>query len=72
MDALTFRVDETKTGVPLELPVTHQLAAILERRRAATADLPEHLREWVFPSSTSATGHVPARLRTSPLPATIP
>ena len=33
MDALTFRVEETKTGVPLELPITNQLAAILERRR---------------------------------------
>ena len=58
MEALTFRVEETKTGVPLELPVTKQLAAILERRRTATADLPEHLREWVFPSPGSATGHV--------------
>ena len=58
MDALTFRVEETKTGVPLELPVTNQLAAILERRQAAAADLPEGVREWVFPSPTSATGHV--------------
>ena len=33
MDALTFRVEETKTGVPLELPITNQLAVILERRR---------------------------------------
>ncbi|MDD9981141.1 MAG: integrase arm-type DNA-binding domain-containing protein, partial [Gammaproteobacteria bacterium] len=58
MDALTFRVEETKTGVPLELPITSQLAAILERRRTAAADLPEGVREWVFPSQTSATGHV--------------
>ena len=58
MDALVFRVEETKTGVPLELPITSQLAAILERRRAATEDLPEGVREWVFPSPTSATGHV--------------
>ena len=58
LDALTFRVEETKTGVPLELPITDQLAAILERRRAAAADLPEGVREWVFPSPTSATGHV--------------
>ena len=58
MDALTFRVEETKTGVPLELPITEQLVAILERRRTATADLPEGGREWVFPSPTSATGHV--------------
>ena len=58
MDALTFRVEETKTGVPLELPITSQLAAILERRRTAAQDLPEGVREWVFPSPTSATGHV--------------
>ncbi len=57
-EALAFRVEETKTGVPLELPVTRQLAAILERRRAASADLPDWVREWVFPSPTSATGHV--------------
>ena len=58
MDALTFRVEETKTGVPLALPITTQLAAILERRRIAATDLPEVVREWVFPSPTSATGHV--------------
>ena len=58
MDARTFRVEETKTGVPLELPITSQLAAILERRRDAAADLPEGIRDWVFPSPTSATGHV--------------
>ena len=28
MARLVFRVDETKTGVPLELPITRQLAAI--------------------------------------------
>ena len=33
MAQLVFRVDETKAGAPLELPVTRQLAAILERRR---------------------------------------
>ena len=67
MDALTFRVEETKTGVPLELPITSQLAAILERRRAAAADLAEGVGEWVFPSPTSATGHVqdPHRRRDS-------
>ena len=58
MDALTFRVEETKTGVPLELPITDQLAAILERRRTAGAELPAGVREWVFPSPTSAAGHV--------------
>ena len=56
--ALTFRVEETKTGVPLELPITRQLAAIFERRRAAADDYPPGVRDWVFPSPTSATGHV--------------
>ena len=28
-----LRVEETKTGEPLELPITRQLAAIFERRR---------------------------------------
>ena len=32
METLTFRVEAAKTGVPLELPVTRQLAAILQRR----------------------------------------
>ncbi len=32
MEALTFRVEATKTSVPLELPITRQLVAILERR----------------------------------------
>ena len=58
LDTLTFRVEETKTGVPLELPITNQLAAILRRRRTAAAALPEGVRGWVFPSPTSATGHV--------------
>ena len=58
LKALTFRVEETKTGVPLELPVTRQLAAILERRLAAVDDYPPSVRDWVFPSPTSATGHV--------------
>ena len=58
MEGLTFRVEDTKTGVPLELPITRQLAAILERRRAEAGDYPDHVRDWVFPSPTSATGHV--------------
>ena len=58
MEALTFRVEETKTGVPLELPITRQLAVILQRRQAGAADLPAGVRDWVFPSRTSATGHV--------------
>ena len=58
MDALAFRVEETKTGVPLELPIANQLAAIIEHRRSAAADLPERVRERVFPSPTSATRDV--------------
>ena len=58
MDTLAFRVEQTKTGVPLELPITRQLVAILERRLADGGDYPTHVREWVFPSPTSATGHV--------------
>ena len=49
------RVDETKTGAPLELPITHQLAAILERRKAENGDASEG---WVFPSSESRSGRV--------------
>ena len=56
--ALTVRVEDTKTGVPLALPITKQFAAILEHRRTAASGLPEGVREWMFPSPTSATGHV--------------
>jgi len=34
LDQGILRVEETKTGEPLELPLTRQLAAVLERRRA--------------------------------------
>ena len=47
MAALTFRVEETKTGVPLELPVTGQLRAILERRQSESEDLPADRGNWV-------------------------
>ena len=52
MERLILRVEETKTGEPLELPITRQLAAILERR-LADRDGP-----WVFPSPRSGAGHV--------------
>ena len=59
MAGLVFRVEETKTGEPLELPITRQLAAILEHRWAAQEALPGSLRGWVFPSSRpGALGHV--------------
>ena len=40
-ERLIFRVEATKTGVPLELPVTRQLAALLERRWEESGTLPE-------------------------------
>lgn len=49
-----LRIDETKTGAPLELPITRQLEALFRRRRAETGALSN---VWVFPSSTSASGH---------------
>ena len=58
LDAGLFRVEETKSGVPLELPVTRQLGVILARRRANSDAMPSDLRGWVFPSQSSASGHV--------------
>ena len=52
MERRILRVEETKTGEPLELPITRQLAVILERR-LADGDGP-----WVFPSPRSEAGHV--------------
>ena len=48
---MTFRIEETKTGAPLLLPITRQLAALLERRAGGASP-------WVFPSPTSASGHI--------------
>ncbi|MDE0030302.1 MAG: integrase family protein [Deltaproteobacteria bacterium] len=58
LEAGLFRVEETKTGVPLELPVTRQLGKILARRRAEWDTLREQLGDWVFPSRSSESGHV--------------
>ena len=58
LEAGLFRVDATKTGVPLELPVTRQLGEILARRRANSDAMAENLRQWVFPSLSSRSGHV--------------
>ena len=58
MDALSFRVEETKTGEPLELPITRQLAAVLARRSAESEALPGDLANWVFPSTLSGSGHI--------------
>ena len=35
-----------------------RLAAILARRRANSDAIPADLRDWVFPSQSSASGHV--------------
>ncbi len=56
--AMVFRVEDTKTGAPLALPVTRQLAAILERRLAERDRVPEANRGWVFPSETSRSGRL--------------
>ncbi|MDE0096633.1 MAG: integrase family protein [Gammaproteobacteria bacterium] len=53
-----FRVEETKSGEPLELPVTRQLGDILARRRGHCDDLVDERCMWVFPSKTSASGHI--------------
>ena len=53
-----FRVEETKTGQPLELPVTRQLEEILRRRMAGRENEAEKLGQWVFPSHGSESGHV--------------
>ena len=45
-----LRVEETKTGEPLELPITEQLAAILERRRADAAEPGLEPEGWLFPA----------------------
>ena len=58
LEAMTLRVEETKTGEPLDLPVTRQLAAILERRLSERERFPEHTRSWVFPSETSRSGRI--------------
>ena len=52
-----LRVEETKTGEPLELPITRQLAALLERRRLEASASNGGAQQWVFPS-TGASGHV--------------
>ena len=51
-----LRVEETKTGEPLELPVTRQPAALLERRRLEASASNGGAHPWVFPS-TGASGH---------------
>ena len=59
MAELVFRVEETKMGAPLELPITRQLATILKRRLADGGAAPGTSGDWVFPSILpGALGHI--------------
>ena len=53
LERQVLRVDETKTGEVLELPITRQLATIFERRgaEAERASSGAPLSGWLFPSS---------------------
>ena len=44
-----FRIEESKSTRPLHLPITRQLAVILERRREAARQKTPAARPWVFP-----------------------
>jgi len=44
-------VEETKTGEPLRLPITKQLASVFERRKIGAKT------NWVFPNSETKSGH---------------
>ena len=54
----TFRVRHARGTLSAELPVTAQLAAILDRRHAECGCPEPGRRAWVFPSQTSASGHL--------------
>ena len=58
LEARTFRVRHTRGTISFELPVTSQLSAILDRRHAASGRPAPGRRAWVFPSPTSASGHL--------------
>ena len=58
MARAVIRVEDTKSGEPLEFPVTRQLAAILDRRLAERERFAAKTRDWVFPSEISASGHL--------------
>jgi len=60
LERMMLRVDETKTGQVLELPITRQLAAVFERRREALGhtDSADPLTGWLFPSGLSRSGYV--------------
>ena len=56
--ARTFRVRHARGALSAELPITAQLAAILDSRHAECARPEPGRRAWVFPSQTSASGHL--------------
>ena len=55
IEGRVFRIEQTKTGVALELPITRQLGAVLDRR---WQDSGAHPDGWVFPSDRSGSGHI--------------
>ena len=55
---MTVRIDDTKRSEPLEFPLTRQVATILERWLAIREQFAGEARGWVFPSETSASGHL--------------
>ena len=58
MAARAFRVRHARGTVSSELPVTSQLATILDKRQAERGRPKHGRRAWVFPSPTSASGHL--------------
>ncbi len=47
-----WRIPETKNGEPLEIPLVQDVLILLKRRKK------EIKSEWVFPSTTSKSGHL--------------
>lgn len=60
LERLILRVEETKTGEVLELPITRQLAAIFERRLNQPKNMSSVIdpNGWIFPSDRSVSGHI--------------
>ena len=58
LERRVLRVDETKTGEVLELPVTDQLAAVFGGRREVAEACSEPVTGWLFPSPKSSSGHL--------------
>ena len=58
LERRVLRVDETKTGEVLELPITVQLAVIFERLGERFEESGMRLAGWLFPSRKSRSGHV--------------